>query len=268
MDEKPVVTIYTCLDSFDGPRGRIQRNAVGSWVRLRGAEVLLFGKGEPGAEAFAAEVGLPVYPVDRNENGTPMLRSILAGGEAQARSDVLCFVNSDMIILPVFLDALEAALATFDTFLLSTRRWDMASDLEVDFGDDSWAESVRRQAEGSGGLHRPTGIDVFCYKGIRYADREPGFLYARSRFDNWLVWRALEDGVPFLDGRTGLIHQKHPRSSRRYIEREHPERVHNRAVYDRENGGLRVNFSHTCYHLEDGRWKRDYYGRTRGWERV
>lgn len=230
-------------------------------------EILLFGVEEEGARAFAEEVGLPIFPVRRNDRGTPLFGSILAGGEENAQAETVCFVNSDIVTLPGFTRVLRAAKTAFDRFLLSAVRWDADVGRELEFGI-GWARRLEGEVRAGAERHRPSGIDLFCYRGLRYAKAEPGFLYARSRFDNWMVWRALEAGVPFLDGRMMLVHQEHPRQARLYRDRQHPERVHNRRVYERETGGVRINFAQTCYHLEGGRWKRDHYGRTRGWEKV
>ena len=71
-----MITLYTTVRGFTGEYDHIQRNAIGSWLQLEPApEVILFGDDEPGAQGFAAEVGLPIYPLIRGWKGIPLVIS-------------------------------------------------------------------------------------------------------------------------------------------------------------------------------------------------
>ena len=73
-----MLTILSTPKPFVGHIGLIQRNAIGSWVRLSPRpQIILFGD-SAGVHEVAAEFGLEHVPsVDANEFGTPYLRALL-----------------------------------------------------------------------------------------------------------------------------------------------------------------------------------------------
>ncbi len=75
--------------AVQGHIGLIQRNAIGSWVRLSPRpQIILFGS-SAGTKEVAAEFGLEHVPsVEVNEFGTPHLRGVLRNGETRARHDI------------------------------------------------------------------------------------------------------------------------------------------------------------------------------------
>jgi hypothetical protein len=62
----------------------------------------------------------------------------------------------------------------------------------------------------SGVLHQDAGIDYFAYRKGMWGDLPP-FSLGRWSWDNWLVWRALNLGVPVIDATAvaTAIHQNH-----------------------------------------------------------
>lgn len=263
----PTLTIYSVLNAFDSPRDRIQHNAVESWLRLPVAtEVILFGESESGARAFAEGLGLPLLSLSRNDNGTPLLGPMLRDAEAAASGEVLCYVNADIVILPGFVRALELAMESYPRFLLSSRRWDLDLERELSFGE-GWADWLKKEVRKRGKRHRPTGIDLFAYRGFRYGPAEPGFIFARRAWDQWMVWRALDVEVPFLDGNMMLVHQNHQQY--RWHDRDataHAEMMHNRSVASRATNGRRASFSHACYNRKRHAWERTAFGQK--WEKA
>jgi hypothetical protein len=238
------VTLYTCLDAFVGPRDYIQRNAIWSWMEL-GVDIVLFGAEEPGAREVADALGLPIYPVERNEYGTPLLRSIISQGECLG-GDVLCFVNSDIIIVGGLLESIEAAKAAFDEFMLSAPRRGLTIKGPLGFSD-GWRERLWERANGVKPFKQ--GLDLFCYRGIRYADVEPGFIYARTKWDNWLAKNTLKRSVPFLWGDIFLVHHnikdRGRRSSNVLEETKHNKRI----------GGMGCGFRKCTHMWSGGKWK-------------
>lgn len=67
-------TFFAMPKAFRGHVGMIQRNAIGSWLRLTPRpEVILFGD-DDGVAEYAAEHGVTHEPlVSRNEHGTPLM---------------------------------------------------------------------------------------------------------------------------------------------------------------------------------------------------
>src|SRR5689334_2791593 len=101
-----MLTIFATPKPFQGHEGVIQRNAIGSWVRLHPeCEVLLFGD-ETGAAEIAKEMNLRHVPgVRLSEFGTKRLDHIFAGAQEIAKHDILCYANCDIIFLPCFCEA-------------------------------------------------------------------------------------------------------------------------------------------------------------------
>ena len=83
-----MLTIVSSPKPFEGHIGLIQRNAIGSWVRLSPRpQIILFGS-SAGTKEVAAEFGLEHVPsVEVNEFGTPHLRGVLAT-ERRARGTI------------------------------------------------------------------------------------------------------------------------------------------------------------------------------------
>jgi hypothetical protein len=187
---------------------------------------------------------------------------MIVDAEDAATGEVLCFVNADIVILPAFVDALRSAMDRFEWFLLSSRRWDLGFNSRIVFGN-GWGARMASCAQRFGRRHRPTGIDLFAYRGVRYGSKEPGFAYARRRFDSWMVWQVLHDEIPFMDaGGTLLIHQDHPMPA--YHNEDltiHEEMMRNRRIHDEATGGEVANFSKATWRLEDGEWRQTKYGK-------
>ena len=255
-------TIYTIVKPFRGEFRSIQHNSINSWLQLHPQpQILTFGAGEWGAKAAAKRMDVPVYSVERNEHGTPLLNSAIDQAETMAQHDVCCYVNADIIILQDFMAALEQTMAQFDCFLLSARRWD--TDLRGLDWNAIGGEAALREAVGERGeLHRVTGGDVFCYRGLDWGTI-PDFAVGRRLYDNWLVHRATELGVPFVDATAvaTVIHQEHSTWDAERL--DEPEWKHNRALYATDTGNWNTKgFSHATHKMTaDGEFKETHFGR-------
>src|SRR5712671_6001310 len=95
----PRLTILATPKPFHGHFNVIQRNAIISWTKLEPRpEIILFGH-EQGAAECARELGLVhISEVARNRHGTPLLADIFSIAEQRATSDVLVYVNADIIL--------------------------------------------------------------------------------------------------------------------------------------------------------------------------
>src|SRR5580765_6089794 len=90
-------TIFALPKPFKGHVGVIQRNALGSWVRLAD-DVILFGDEEGIADA-TREFGTRHVPeVARNRFGTPLLNDAFRTAERLCATPWLVYVNGDIIL--------------------------------------------------------------------------------------------------------------------------------------------------------------------------
>jgi hypothetical protein len=206
-----MLTIFSTPKPFQGHESVIQRNALGSWLRLHPqCEVLLFGD-EPGAAEIAEQLGIRHVPeIRRSEFGTKCLDHIFARAEEMAKHDILCYANCDIILLPSFCEAVTRVAAWSSKFLMVGRRWDTPLTDELDFGVSGWDAQLRELAMRSGKLQLPYAVDYFAFSRGLYRDVPP-FAVGRVHWDHWLVWKVRSMHVPVVDASADVlaIHQGH-----------------------------------------------------------
>jgi hypothetical protein len=205
------VTFFTVPKPFHGHIGVIQRNAIGSWLRLgANCEVVLIGD-EEGTDETARELGVRQVPtVVRNEFGTPLLSSVFDQVGALAQEGALCLVNTDIVLLDDFVPALRRVQARRSRYLMIGQCWDSTLDWTVDFDDGRWRDRLRELVTTTERLRGKWGIDYFAFPSSLYGEVPP-FAIGRAWFDNWLVWRARELGAAVVDATAAVtaIHQRH-----------------------------------------------------------
>ncbi|OGR98582.1 MAG: hypothetical protein A2V88_07695 [Elusimicrobia bacterium RBG_16_66_12] len=233
-----MITLFSIPKPFRHHIGLIQRNAVESWVRLGPTvQVILMGDEDGVAEIAAANGVQHIAGIERNEFGTPLVRSIFGRAEEAARHDLLCYANADIIFLSDFLEAVRAARVAREAFLLIGRRWDL--EVRSPLGSSpGWEADLRRQVKGGGVLHGHSGIDFLVFRRGLWRTI-PDFAIGRPGWDNWMVYAASAQGVPVIDITpvTTVIHQNHdyahhPQGQAGVF--QGPEAAHNRLLL----GGL------------------------------
>lgn len=137
LGSAPSLTIFTIPKSFVGHTGVIQRNAIESWKRLEPAcDIVLCGD-DPGVADVAAELNVQHLPdLERNELGTPYLDSAFKQVRDASDSDLLCYVNADILLLSDFRAALQHIRA--ERFLMVGQRCDVDIDEPIDFTEPDW----------------------------------------------------------------------------------------------------------------------------------
>src|SRR5207253_9221526 len=101
------VTLFTVPKAFKGHIGVIQRNAIISWTKLEPRpEIILLGNDE-GIKEIAEEFNLKHIPeVKCNEFNTPLISSIFETAEAHTDNEIMAFINTDVILLDDFIQAM------------------------------------------------------------------------------------------------------------------------------------------------------------------
>jgi hypothetical protein len=202
-----VLTFFTAPKPFTGQIAVIQRNALRSWARLPGCELLVFGE-EDGIAEITAELGATHIPeVALSPQGTPLISDMFTRAATLASYSILCFVNADII----FTSGLLAAIRRVEErrFLLVGQRWDIDIDDELDF-DGNWDVDLLKRVRANGVLHPRAGSDYFAYP--RDVDWQmPPFAIGRVGWDNWTLRRARELSLDVIDGTrvVAAIHQNH-----------------------------------------------------------
>lgn len=194
-----MLTIFSCPKLFTDPHiNIIQRNAIKSWTLLKPRlEIILIGD-EEGVAEVCKEFGLHHIPeVERNEFGTPQVSSILNKAQSIASNKIVCYVNTDIILMSDFLQAVQRVTHCMSRFLLVGRRWDIDINQLLDFETD-WEIDLKDRLKQLGRLHSHTGIDYFVFPKGLYKDIPP-FAIGRTVWDNWLIYWASSQRIPVID---------------------------------------------------------------------
>lgn len=195
---------------FKGHIGVIQRNAIGSWTRLKPRpEILLFGH-EEGAAECAREFGLVhIAEVARNKHGTPLLADIFAKAERHGSHEVFAYVNADIILPREFTAGIERVRERFGKFVAVGRRTNLEVREAMDFGD-GWEEKLKERMRREGWLDSHTSIDCFVFRRGTY-EQVPPLVIGRVWFDQWCIKYARKKGLPVVDltDFAPMVHQLH-----------------------------------------------------------
>jgi hypothetical protein len=260
-----LLTVFSAPKSFTNPQiNIIQRNAIQSWQRL-GAEVDVFLVGqETGMAEAASDYEVPLLAeVKRNKAGTPLVSSIFDLARQASNSPNLAYVNGDILLLPDIVQAtrqITAGMASrkgardgqAEPFLLIGQRWDLDVTQLLDFSA-GWDDRLRELVQSRGQLHAPAGSDYFIFPRQAFSEM-PDFAIGRAGWDNWMIFHALQQGWPVIDGTPTLtvIHQSHdyshlPGGRPHY---DHAESQHNMQI----GGGLKHMYMvlDADYQLIDG----------------
>ena len=172
-------------------------------------EIYLFGE-EEGVAEIATELCVNhLSDVARNEFGTPMLDALLHRARSFVRTPLVCYVNSDIILLGEFLDAVSRIQEEFPRFLAVAHRLNVELTETLDFETDGEAK-LRREILPAGIPGNPTAIDVFVFPPAVY-QQVPPLAIGRAWFDQWLIKEARRQLIPVVDltKLARAIHQNH-----------------------------------------------------------
>lgn len=204
-----MITLFSIPKPFEGEIGTIQLNALRSWMALEGAQVILLGD-EAGIAEAAADVGAEhIAAILKSEGGTPQLDDALARVEEFARHPLRCFVNGDILLLDDFLPAVSRVHTAEDAFLMVGSTIDLPVDVPLDLRAAAARAEIRERALVEGTSRGATALDYFVFTAGLF-DPVPPFVVGRSRFDNWLVWRARQRAA-VVDATDAVVavHQRH-----------------------------------------------------------
>jgi len=205
-----MLTIFATPKPFRGHAAVIQRNAIRSWTLLRPAcEIILMGNDE-GTVEIAAEFGVRYVPeIARNSFGTPLVSDLFKQAQQLSVSNLFCYVNSDIIFMSDFMQAIQRVVDQKSRFLLVGHRWNLDVKEGLEFTSD-WEEKLRSQVKKFAILAGVTSIDFFVFpRGL--LGEMPPFAIGRPAWDNWMLYRARSLSVPLIDATLVVmaVHQNH-----------------------------------------------------------
>ncbi len=205
-----MLTIFTCPLPFEGHRGIIQHNAIKSWINLDPSiEIILTGNEDyiqPIADSYDIDY---LTGIDCNEYGTPLINSIFNKVIEKSKNDILCYINSDIIITNYFLSFRLLIDQLEDNFLFIGKRHDLNITDHIDFSLE-WEKKYFDRCKNDNLLHASTGKDYFIFNKELYKNI-PSFAIGRGAWDDWLVYYADKIGAMVIDATSifFIIHQNH-----------------------------------------------------------
>jgi hypothetical protein len=251
----PLITLFSAPKPFTNPHiAIIQRNAIKSWTLLPDVEILLLGQ-EPGLAEAARDLDVKQIPnVKCNENSTPLVSSMFQLARENSKSDLLCIINADMILMPDFLEAARRSHMLRDKFVLLSQRWDLDVTGPIEF-TEGWQNRLQSTVHKQGTLHRPAGSDFFLFPKSCYTNI-PNFTIGRAGWDNWMVYKARKEKWTVIDCTPSvmIVHQNHdyshlPGGKPHY---EHPDTNENIRLAGGE-ANIRYTILDATHQLVDGK---------------
>jgi len=206
-----VLTIFAIPKPFIGHIGIIQRNAIQSWLNLHPkCEIILLGD-DHGVVEVAAEFGIRHIPgVQRNDYGTPFINAAFDVAQRLSSHRLMCYINTDIILLNDFLPSVRRVHERKRRFLLSGQRWDVNLNESWDFTKPDWEAQLQGYIAKIATLHPPTGLDYFVFPRYQYHALPP-FVVGRPAWDTWLLYWTRFLRIPVIDTTQTVtaIHQNH-----------------------------------------------------------
>jgi len=207
-----MLTIATSCAPFVGKTKQIQRNAFHSWLNLTPTpEILIMGGREEGVKEFADEYGIRVVDVEYSDYGMPLFNSMFQNAQNEAKNDVLCYSNCDILHFQCLVEAVKLLKASdFKKWVATGRR------LNVDIGNFELPRFVDIETNiklddliRNGRLHSFSACDYYIFPRDFDWSHMPPFVYTRPGSDTWINYDTLERGIPLinLDHDVTVIHQ-------------------------------------------------------------
>lgn len=206
----PTLTILAVPKGFHGHIGVIQRNAISSWTMLKPRPDIRLCGTEDGISGAAADFcARHETEIACNEFGTPMLDDLLRRARGFAQTPLLCYVNSDIILLQEFLDAVSVIHKKFPQFLAVAHRLNIDVEEPLDFAGQG-EEKLRADILPKGAAGNATAIDLFVFPPDTFTN-VPALALGRAWFDQWLIKDARARKIPVVDITrvARAIHQNH-----------------------------------------------------------
>ena len=205
-----------------------QFNAVRSWLRLQPpSNILLYMDTQESCDHLLnmhpsfAQLRCHPAPCVNTQFNRPRLDCIFNHANEHSTTDIIAFVNGDIVLSPYLTEVLDSVRRQYDQhFSLVSRRTDTLID---DATLDSWfsvigsgttdhTDAVIEYSRRNGTMHSEWGIDLFVYTRTLFATLDfPPFLAGVYRWDNWLLSTLiLTDDMRVVDASAPqlVIHQQ------------------------------------------------------------
>ncbi len=205
-----MITFFTTFKDIS----RAESNAVNSWLALsEDAEVIIFTETIGTSDLFSSNRVWYNRNFQRHESGLPLLNSIFEEASRVSKFDLLCYCNSDIILLSEFIRLAKFVKRLSKSFLVVSQRIDLNVSSNIDFNDSNAINEINDLVIASGKLHPPYGSDIFLFKKNQYNQRNmPPLVVGRPGWDNWMIYdarRRFNMLIEIKSDSVPVIHQNH-----------------------------------------------------------
>lgn len=197
--------IFTAPKPFRGEFAKIQENAIASWLRIKPKPTIVICGNEIGTQEMVKLHKLDhMRTIKANERGVPRLDYIFNEIQKRYHDNLYLYVNSDIILLDSPEKIVKPLLRQLSSFVAIGQRFEMGST------GVSFVQMEDKIKKGDLSLRDVSWMDYFIFTPGVFSDIPP-FLLGRTFWDKWLVWSALQNGVPVVDVTEDLraVHQSH-----------------------------------------------------------
>lgn len=211
-----VATLIKGSEFHDDSKEAIKTlNSLKSFTMLAGvAQVIVLVEDSPSCASIPKELSLNIKCValeHRCRHATlfkPTMGCIFDQLRTVATTEVLVFVNSDIVLFDGLMAAVHALKSTLKRYVIVGRRLDVQHDVQVDVQNRLAHLALERNALHMGILHGDHGLDYFVMKTEHLPIDFPEFLIGTWRWDNTLLALLMSRGFDILDG-TSVITALH-----------------------------------------------------------
>jgi len=200
MNASKNITFFTTCKPFQGEAAILQENALMSWKRL-GVPIIICGD-EAGAKEMANKIGAQhIADINRNEQGTPYIKSIFSAAEKASKTPFLAYLNADIIVRQDVLKAMEAISKNFasqDPFLMTCRRRNIPLGFLLPGKENDCSATLSSLDQNYGSFDQSNAIDLFFFRRGLFDDIIP-LVIGHMQWDNWLLWYAKYKGASIID---------------------------------------------------------------------
>ena len=146
----------------------------------------------------------------------PTMGCILRKLVQLATTDLVVFVNGDILLFKGIACAISHADARFDRFVLVGRRIDVKFDPDVPVDADAvWFDKLEKRTHRQGKMHGEYGLDYFAMHKKDVPLDFPEFVTGAWRWDNALLAHLMMNAITVIDGSATItaLHQSFHSSS-------------------------------------------------------
>jgi hypothetical protein len=205
-----MITFFTTFRNFNQP----ERNAVSSWLALHpSTQVIIFTESVQ-TDSLLAQPRISIRSdFKKHTCGLPLINSMFEQAAKIAQHPLLCYLNSDIILMPEFISRISPLAKYRKPFLAVSQRIDVELEKRIDFSSREDVRELARLVTETGKLHPPKGSDIFIFPRFQYnMSNMPDLVVGRPGWDLWMLYNArlrFNRLVDITGNSSTAIHQNH-----------------------------------------------------------